>query len=78
MVKYLLEAGSDMELTVSEKDPLFAAILRDHDDIAQLLIDHGLDPHHDYGDDWNATFFAYVQGAKKCLKLLESLPKKAK
>jgi ankyrin repeat protein len=75
-VKYLLEAGSEMELSVSEKDPLFAAILRDHDDIAQVLIDHGLDPHHDYGDGWNATFFANLRGAKKCLELLEKIPAK--
>jgi ankyrin repeat protein len=76
MVKYLLDAGSEMDLSASERNPLFAAIHDDNVEMAQLLIDHGLDPHHDYGDGWNATLFANVQGAEKCLKLLEAIPKK--
>jgi len=71
MVKYLLDAGSEMDVSVSERNPLFAAILNDDAEIAQLLIDRGLDPHTDYGDDWNAINFAKRHGAAKCLKLLE-------
>jgi uncharacterized protein len=77
VVKYLLEAGSETDMSVSEKNPLFAAIHKnDNTEIAQALIDHGLDPHHDYGDDWNAISFAKQNGAQKILKLLQSIPKK--
>jgi uncharacterized protein len=72
VVKYLLDAGSEMDVSVSEKNALFAAILNDDARIAELLIERGLDPHHDYGDGWNAINFAKLQGAAKCLKLLEN------
>jgi uncharacterized protein len=71
VTKYLLDVGSEMDVSVSERNPLFAAILDDNAEIAQLLIERGLDPHTDYGDDWNAINFAKRHGAAKCLKLLE-------
>lgn len=76
VVKYLLDAGSEMDVSASERNPLFAAILEDNAELAQLLIDRGLDPSHDYGDGWNAINFAKLQNATKCLKLLEAIRKK--
>jgi uncharacterized protein len=76
VVKYLLDAGSEMDVSVSERNPLFAAIHDDNTELAQVLIDHGLDPHYDYGDGWNAITFAGMQGSQKCLKLLQAIPKK--
>jgi ankyrin repeat protein len=71
VVKYLLGVGSEMDVSNSQWNPLFAAVLRDNAEVAQLLIDHGIDTMADYGDGWNAIAFAKEQRAKKCLKLLE-------
>jgi uncharacterized protein len=76
VVKYLLDVGSEMDVSDSQRNPLFAAILDDNVDIAQLLINRGLDPMTDYGDDWNAIAFAKERGAEKCLKLLENVKTK--
>jgi uncharacterized protein len=82
MAKYLLEAGSEMDVSASERNPLFNAILGDKVKIAQLLIDHGIDINIKYSGDLaqNMTAFtvAKEQGARQCLKLLEETKKKAK
>src|SRR5687768_8762043 len=43
VVKYLLGVGTKIDVSDSLGNPLFAAILDDNVEIAQLLIDHGID-----------------------------------
>jgi hypothetical protein len=77
MVKYLLEAGSELDVSDSEVNPLWGAILRDNVKIAQLLVDHGIDYTIKYGDiQMDAMAFAKEQGAGHCYHLLKDIKKK--
>ena len=77
VVKYLLEEGAEMDVSDSETNPLWGAILRDNWKIVQLLIDHGADYAIKYGDDqMDAEAFAKEQGAGHSWKLLKELREK--
>jgi ankyrin repeat protein len=75
MVKYLLDHGAEMDVSASRFNPLFAAILDDNVEIAQLLIDRGIDTTIKYNSDtmrdMDAIAFAEEQGAEACLELLQ-------
>jgi uncharacterized protein len=77
MAKYLLEEGAEMDVSDSERNPLFGAILDDKVNIVQLLIDHGIDFNIKYGDiQMDAMAFAKEQGAGRCYHLLEDIKKR--
>jgi len=76
VTKYLLDHGAEMDVSASLYNPLFAAIHDDNVEIAQLLIDRGIDINVKYNSDtmrdMDAIAFAEEQGAKKCLELLQN------
>ena len=79
MTKYLLEEGAEMDVSDSEVNPLWGAILHDNVKIAQLLIEHGINFNMKYGDvQMDAMAFAKEQGAGHCYHLLEEIKKKGR
>jgi uncharacterized protein len=76
-VKYLLEAGSEMDISEPERNPLFGAIINEHVQIGKLLIERGIDTKVSYTGDlmtnMDALAFAKERGAKGFVELLESI-----
>ena len=43
VVEYLLKRGAEMDVSISECNPLFSAIYGGYVEVAKLLVDHGID-----------------------------------
>ncbi|MED4010009.1 suppressor of fused domain protein [Priestia aryabhattai] len=76
IVRYLLSCGADMDVSDPERNPLFGAISNGHANIAELLIESGIDTSVTYSGESmrevDALTFAKEQGQKEIVKLLES------
>ncbi|MFU1992785.1 hypothetical protein CN918_03905 [Priestia megaterium] len=76
IVRYLLSCGADMDVSDPERNPLFGAISNGHANIAELLIESGIDTNVTYSGESmrevGALTFAKEQGQKEIVKLLES------
>ena len=82
MIKFLYSKGVKLDLTDSQSNPLFRAIIRGHIDTIKLLLDMGVDITINYGDDedrWDALQFAKeTTNNKEVIKLVEEEYNKAK
>ena len=73
VVKYLLDAGADMEVHAGRggATPLNIASFRGHYDVAKLLLERGADPHAiDRYASWSAIEWARYNGHGKVFRLL--------
>lgn len=76
IVRYLLDHGAEMNTRERTSNPLFGAILDDRADIAQLLLDKGIDSRVKYkGKFKDAMDYAKEWGAVKIIKLLKNKAK---
>ena len=75
IVKYLLSYNAVLDTSEPERNPLFSAIMSGHKDIAQLLIDSGIDASVKYTGDnmknMDAYDFAIERGQKEIAAMLE-------
>lgn len=69
-VKRLLDAGVSPNSKDDELTPLFFAIIKNHLEIVQLLLDGGVDPEAKVDDDHTALGFAALLGRAEIVKLL--------
>jgi len=76
IVRYLLSCRADMDVSEPERNPLFGAISSGHADIAELLIESGIDTNVTYSGESmrevDVLTIAKEQGQKEIVKLLES------
>lgn len=75
VVRYLLSCGADLDISEPERNPLFGAISNGSPEIAELLIESGIDTNVKYSGEsmreMDALAFAKEQGQKEIIKLLE-------
>lgn len=62
MVELLLNAGASTEATLPEFDPMFGAVSANRPDIAQRLVEAGVDPAKEYQKGWTPLRFAEDMG----------------
>jgi ankyrin repeat protein len=43
IVKYLIEAGAELDVTLAKGNPLFGAIYGGHKEVVELLVENGID-----------------------------------
>jgi ankyrin repeat protein len=76
VAKYLLDAGSEMDVSEPERNPLFGAIQSGNVAIGKLLIDRGIDTKVSYAGrsmkNMDALAFAEEHEDKGFIKLLKS------
>ncbi|SFD38359.1 hypothetical protein SAMN04488168_13613 [Bacillus sp. 491mf] len=76
IVRYLLTCGAEMDVSESERNPLFGAIQGGYIDIVKLLIENGIDIHvkytGEYMENMNAVAFAHEQGQIEIANVLNS------
>lgn len=73
VVRYLLDAGADIEVRggYGGATPLNIASFRGHYDVVKLLLDHGANPHAvDHGEQWSAIQWAGFNNHREVSKLL--------
>lgn len=74
----LLAAGADANAAqVGGFTPIFSAATTKRRDLAELLIEHGADPHHRNEEGKSAADFARERGHEELAVWLESLPSRA-
>ncbi|MFJ5772511.1 suppressor of fused domain protein [Psychrobacillus sp. NPDC093180] len=75
VVRYLLAYGAELDVSEPERNPLFGAISNGHVEIANLLIESGIDTDIKYSGEskknMDALTFAKEQGQEEIMKLLE-------
>jgi ankyrin repeat protein len=77
VVKYLLDAGAEMDVSEPERNPLFVAIIENDIETGRLLIERGIDTKVSYSgdlmDNMDALAFAKERGAQEFVDLLKSV-----
>lgn len=75
LVKFLIDSGAELDVSKSERNPLFGAIHHGHVDIVRLLIAVGIDANVRYNSatmkEMDAVAFAKEWGQDEIVKLLE-------
>lgn len=81
VVKYLLDQGAELDVDLSVKNPLFAAIVGRSPEIVQLLLEHGIDSTVIYNSDtmtnMNAEAFARMRGESGFADIIAAWNKQA-
>jgi ankyrin repeat protein len=69
VVRYLLENGAELDVSESERNPLFSAVNGGHLEIVRFLLEHGMDARVGYSGpavkDFDAHAFAVEQGQRQ-------------
>ena len=77
IVLLLLASGAEIDVSEPERNPLFSAIYGGHQDIVEILVQHGIDYRKKYtGETMNnmgAIEFAKERGQTEILNFLKSL-----
>jgi uncharacterized protein len=60
-VKQLLAAGAPIEFTILARTPLIVAVVEQHEEVVQLLLENGANPNVSAGFDWKPLHFAITQ-----------------
>lgn len=74
VVAFLLEAGADMDVSLSVRNPLFAAIVGRSPEIVRLLLRAGIDSKIRYNSktmkNMDAVAFALMRGEVECAQII--------
>ena len=74
LVSYLISNGSDLDVSLSVRNPLFAAILGRSERIVRLLLEAGIESKTRYNSqtmkNMDAVAFALMQGELECAKTI--------
>lgn len=73
-VRWLIANGASLNIEDKDKNPLLHAIESKQSEVAQFLIDAGIDPFYEYPDGTNALSHAQCSGAMECIELLGGSP----
>ena len=73
MVNLLLASGAVPDTSHTDVNPVFSAIRAERTDIAERLVDAGLDPHVEYQKGWTAARYAEEQGKAEMARFVREL-----